>query len=188
MKIRTCFPAVAVLCLGALASCTSSPSTQKVPMSAALKPDASLQGRLLAEVNSYRQSKGSTSLKRNSGLDRMAQEHAEFLRRNRGKFGLYGKNVSHQGFDGRALRAREQLKMSTIGENVAAAKLSHDAAPSTLVKLWANSKGHDFNLRGGWTDTGIGVVVDGDGTVFAAQLFGTPSLSQMTTVDRFRQF
>lgn len=138
----------------------------------------------MTEVNSYRQSKGRQSLVRNPALDRMANEHSEFMRRNRGSFGVHGRNVTHDGFDGRALRARQLLNINTLGENVASAK---GRSVEDFVGLWANSAGHDYNMRGDWTETGIGVVVDEDGTVFATQVFGTPSISQMTLTDRFRQ-
>jgi hypothetical protein len=37
-----------------------------------------------------------------------------------------------------------------------------------------------------WKFTGVGVCVDKDGMVFSTQLFGTPSMGQMTLTDRFR--
>jgi len=45
-----------------------------------------------------------------------------------------------------------------------------------------------MNLKGGWTQTGIGVVVDADGTVFATQLFSNANRSPMTMVNRMRSF
>lgn len=179
-----CLLAVVALCGGLLSSCAAPPVTTKVPVSASSSAGTGLTGRLLSEVNSYRQSKGRNRLVRNPGLDRMASEHSEFMRRNRGRFGLHGRNVSHEGFDGRALKARQLLNISTLGENVASAK---GRSMSEIVQLWANSKGHDYNMRGDWTDTGVGVVIDEDGTVFATQVFGTPSISQMTLRDRLTQ-
>ena len=157
-------------------------------MSASLAPDTSLSGQVLQEVNSYRRSHGASELQRHSGLDRLAQEHSEYLRRNRGSFTLHGKNVSHIGFDGRALLARERYQMQNVSENVAAANYSGTSAASALVKLWAGSKGHESNMRSTWTHTGIGVVVDSDGTVFATELFATQSYSQLANHHRFSGF
>ncbi|MFD0894040.1 CAP domain-containing protein [Luteolibacter ambystomatis] len=186
MKIATCLPAVVALATGLLVSCAAPPVT-KVPVSfSASSADKSLGGQLLANVNSYRAAKGRNALVRNPGLDRMAQEHCEFMRLNRGKFSADGgKNVSHLGFEGRALKARSYLNITTLAENVAVAKTT--SMPS-FVRMWSNSKGHDYNMSASWTDTGIGVLVDKDGTVFATQLFGTPVLNRMEMADRLHQY
>lgn len=179
---------LAVACAGALASCANQPQKTKLPVSASLRPDSSLTGQVLTEVNSYRRSHGASDLQRHAGLDRLAHEHCEYLRQNRGKFGLYGKNVSHFGFEGRALVARERYQMMNVSENVAAANTGEKNAAPTLVKLWSESKDHEHNMRSAWTHTGVGVVVDSDGTVFSTQLFATVSSSQMTMRDRFNRF
>lgn len=190
MKKNHCIKAVAALCMCVLASCASQPTRTTVPMSSAsaAPSKASLSGSLHAEVNSYRRSHGAKNLQRHPGLDRLAQEHSEYLRKNRGTFSLHGKNVSHYGFEGRALAARQRFQMDDISENVVSAKASGGNPASMLVKLWAGSRNHNHNMRQSWSHTGIGVVVDADGTIFATQLFGTPNNSQMALTDRFRQF
>ena len=188
MKTNLCSLAAVALCTGFLASCASEPIITKVPMSAsssAASSDKSLSARLLNEVNAYRASKGAKALVRNPGLDRMAQEHSEFLRQNRGKFTLGGTNVSHLGFESRSLKARELFSMPTIGENVAA---MHSSSTTELVQAWARSSGHNFIMKADWEQTGIGLIVDTDGTLFATQIFGTPSNSQMEFNDRLRSF
>jgi uncharacterized protein YkwD len=171
-----------------LASCSSLPETQRMPVSASLRPDASLTGQVLREVNSYRRSHGAMELQRHAGLDRLAQQHCEYLRQHRGSFGLYGKNVSHYGFEGRASLAREAFQMDNLSENVAATGAGSKNPVPSLVSLWANSKDHEFNMRNSWTSTGIGVVVDSDGTVFATQLFATVPSASSITRDRFNRF
>lgn len=181
-----------VICLGALASCANPPEpsqTTRMAVSASLRPDSSLSGRIHQEVNAYRRSRGARELQRHAGLDRLAQQHCEYLRRNRGTFSLHGKNVSHFGFEGRAFVARERLNMASVSENVAAA--NHPGATdraATLIGLWKGSKDHHKNMIDDWTQTGIGVVVDSDGMVFATQLFATVNSSQMSMRDRFNQF
>ncbi len=192
MKTYPYLKVMAVACVGALASCATEPETKtkttRMPVSAALRPDSSLSGKVLQEVNSYRRSHGTSDLERHAGLDRLAQEHCEYLRQHRGSFSLSGKNVSHMGFEGRALVARERYQMQSISENVAAANYPGMKAAPTLVKMWSESKGHDQNMRSSWTHTGLGVVVDSDGMVFCTQLFATVSQSQMTTRQRFGGF
>ena len=182
---------LAVICLGTLASCANPPEssqTTRLPVSASLRPDSSLSSRIHQDVNSYRRSRGERELQRHPGLDRLAQQHCEYLRRNRGTFSVYGKNVSHYGFEGRALVARERFNMASVSENVAAANHPGADRSSTLINLWKGSKDHHKNMTDDWTLTGIGAVVDSDGMVFATQLFATEDHSQMSMRDRFNQF
>ena len=62
------------------------------------------------------------------------------------------------------------------------------SAPAILVKLWSESKDHEFNMRQEWTQTGVGAVVDSDGTVYSTQIFATVANFQMTTRNRFNSF
>lgn len=177
-----------VFCAAALASCANPPESTRIQVSASLRPDTSVSGRLFDEVNSYRRSQGAKDVQRHSGLDRLAQEHCEYLRRNRGSFSIYGRNVSHFGFEGRALAARERYNMASVSENVAAANYPGKNSPSLIVELWKESKDHHKNMVDSWTHSGIGVVVDSDGMVFATQLFSTVNNSQLVMRERFNSF
>ncbi len=167
-----------------------------MPVSASLRPEAPASSRsnspattrLFDEVNSYRLSQGAREVQRHPGLDRLAQEHCEYLRRNRGTFSVYGKNVSHFGFEGRALAARERFQMSSVSENVAAANYPGRNAAPVIVELWKNSRDHHKNMTDDWTHSGIGVVVDSDGMVFATQLFSTKNYSQLAMRERMNSF
>jgi uncharacterized protein YkwD len=165
-----------------LVSCGPQLTSQPVNFTAAGQTSADAVFR---QVNVYRRSKGVSPLVRHPGLDRLAQQHSEFLRKNRGKFSLHGKNVSHDGFESRAAAARHQYKIMTLHENVAAGSRG-----TNLVQTWSNSRAHEHAMRGKWPLTGVGVVVDGDGMVFATQLFGTApsSNSQMELRERFGMY
>lgn len=179
-----------------LASCGPQLSSTTVPMSSANAPslpvprgDGSLAGKIHAGVNSYRSSIGREALPRHSGLDRMARQHSEFMRENRGKFKLGGSaNISHYGFTERALAAQRLMGMSNVAENVATCNGRGDQSAPVLVNAWKASSGHAKSMKGKWDATGIGVVVDDDGTVFATQIFANRSHSHMTMTDRMRQF
>ncbi len=190
MKTYPYMKVIVAACVGALASCATVPQITRMPMSATLHPhpDSSLSGRVLQEVNIYRRNHGASDLQRHSGLDRLAQEHCEYLRQHRGSFGIYGGNVSHFGFEGRADMARERYSMLSCSENVAAAEYHGKNPGPLLVSLWAASKGHEFNMRSAWTHTGIGVVVDSDGMVFSTQIFATVTNSQLTNRQKFGAF
>jgi len=173
-----------------LASCGPKLDSTTVLMSTGpvTKSDGSIAGNIHAQVNSYRQTKGESALPRHAGLDRMAQQHSEFMRRNRGKFGGASGNLTHYGFEERSLNAQRTMSMSSVGENVATCSGNFGSAADTLFSAWKGSSSHEKNIRGHWNATGIGVVVDDDGTVFATQLFGTQSHSHMAMSNRMRQF
>jgi len=190
MNNTTELKVIAIACTAALASCAgTSPQNTRIPVSATpSKQDSSLRGQLLQEVNTYRRNHGGQELQRHAGLDSLAQKHSEFLRQNRGKFEFDGKNVSHMGFEGRALLARRQYNMLSCAENVATTSNTSEGTASTLVSTWTKSSQHKKNILGSWTHTGVGIVKDSDGTVFATQLFGIVSDSQMTARNRFNGF
>ncbi len=187
MKTHPYIKIIMVACLGALASCATPAKTIKVPVSAP-SSDSSLSGKVFAKVNAYRQQHGASVLQRHAGLDKLAQQHCEYLRKHRGSFSIYGTTVSHFGFEGRAAYAREAFQMESVSENVAASGSYSKDQPASLVSLWAGSKGHNQNMLNSWTYTGVGVVVDDDGTVFSTQLFSTVSNSQLTMHRRFTGF
>ena len=188
MKVITFTPFAAAAML--LASCGPKLDSTKVLTSTGpvSKSDGSIAGQLYSQVNSYRQAKGASALPRHAGLDRMAQQHSEFMRQNRGKFEGASGNLSHYGFEERSLNAQRTMSMTSVGENVASCSGKSSGAADTLFGAWRGSSGHEKNMRGQWSATGIGVVVDDDGTVFATQLFGTQSHSHMALSDRMRQF
>ena len=160
---------------------TSDSSVYQSPLSAQVYKDSNL----------YRNEVGAGTLQRHAGLDRLALQHCEYLRANRGKFNLHGKNVSHSGSEGRSMMAMKAFQMLNCSENVAwTSTTGSDAVTSSsLLTLWKRSSSHDAALRDpSWTHTGVGTLRDADGTVFATQLFGTANRSQMIMRDRFNSF
>lgn len=170
------------------ASCASDLDTTKVPMAKSSASGKSGQvSELHAAMNGYRQSIGKAPLRRHSGLDRMAQQHCEFMARNRGKFTLGSENISHYGFEDRALVAQRAYSMQNVAENVAGGPINGNVA-STLVDAWTESKKHIFNIKGSWDATGIGVYTTSDGMVYATQIFATENRSHMALRDRMSSF
>lgn len=188
MKTYTYLKVIAVACVGALASCATQPKPTRMPVSASLHPESSPTGLVFQEVNSYRRNHGATDLQRHAGLDRLAQEHCQYLLQHRGTFSFLGKNVSHIGFESRTLVARERYQMESISENVVAANHPGKNPAPTLVKLWSESEGHEHNMRSSWTHTGIGLVVDSDGMLFCTQLFATINYTHLASRQRFSGF
>jgi uncharacterized protein YkwD len=186
IRFWSAIPTLAVL-LAPCAPGLEKPSTTTIPVATA-PAGHRLAGSIHAQVNAYRQSVGKPALRRHPGLDRLAQQHSEFMRRNRGKFGKGNAgNLTHLGFEERTMMAQRGMGMSDVSENVGSCRGTNHPA-DTLVGAWKKSKGHHMNLKAGWTQTGIGVVVDNDGTVFATQLFGNVNRSHQAMSNRMRAF
>jgi len=173
MKTSFALQLFAWVCLTPMAARADQPMILTVPVSASAQSNYFLSAQAFQAVNAYRRSIGAFVLPRHAGLDHLAQQHCEYLRQHRGTFVLDGKNVSHIGFDGRAIYARNVYHMDNIGENIAATnQVSGNPGPA-LVSLWKNSKSHQLTMAGAWACSGMGLVVDADGMVFAVQLFAT---------------
>lgn len=171
-----------------LASCGPQLTTTTVPMSSqpVSKGDGTLEGSIHAQVNSFRSSVGRKEVRRHAGLDKMAQQHSDYMRASRGKSS--GGSLTHFGFEERALKAQRMMSMGEVAENIATCSRQGNNAVPVLVNAWKNSTGHMKNMKGQWDVTGIGVSVDSDGTVFATQIFANEDNSHMTMSHRMRQF
>jgi uncharacterized protein YkwD len=132
-----------------------------------------LAGELFEEVNGYRRSRGRAGLERHGGLDRLAQAHSEYMRSHRGTFSLSGKNISHIGFESRVMAAKQYYEMENVSENLIAGNRPGGLSARQMVEEWKTSAGHHRNMWDRWEYTGVGVVVDSDGHVFATQIYAT---------------
>lgn len=179
MKSIPCVKLFAAVLTVAFSSCAPpSPTVSRVPVSSALGGDGSLSGQVFDAVNSYRTAKGKGALPRHHGLDRLAQQHCDYLVKTAGNYSIYGKDVSHIGFEGRALAARQSYNITNLSENVVSST-NHSARH--LVNVWAGSKGHSYNMSTDWACTGVATAVTADGRVISTQIFGTaPSTSHLT--------
>lgn len=147
----------------------------------------SLANSLHQTVNNHRKSKGKAPLKRHSGLDRLAYQHSKYMSQNRGDFSLGSKNISHYGFENRALVAKRSYRMENVAENVAGGKISGNIS-NTLLDSWNRSAKHSYNMMSDWDVTGLGVYVTDEGIVYATQLFATENRSHTALMDRMTGF
>ena len=128
-----------------------------------------LSSQVFLEVNSYRLERHKLALRRDTGLDRLAHDHAEFLLLHRGTYGPNGSDANHHGFGARAQTAQLTMGFGQVAENVVCCR-SRNAA--TLVRLWSKSKAHEQTMLAPYQYTGIGTVVANDGMVFSVEMFG----------------
>lgn len=186
MKTFPCVKLFATALMVAFSSCAQPPpAVSRVQVSSALGGDSSLSGQVFDEVNSYRAAKGKAALQRHHGLDRLAQQHCDYLVKTAGSYGIYGKDVSHIGFEGRSLAARQSYNITNLSENVVSST-NHSA--KHLVNVWAGTKGHSYNMSTDWACTGVATAYTADGRVISTQIFGTsPSTSHLTLKKRFNR-
>jgi uncharacterized protein YkwD len=167
-------------------SCASDLTVERVSMrqSGATSDTAD---RLHQSINAHRRTIGKPALRRHSGLDRLAYQHSRFMAANRGKFTLGSENISHYGFEDRALMAKRAYRMQSVAENVAGGKIEGDI-PAALLSSWTTSTKHNYNLSQDWDATGLGVHVADDGMVYATQLFAMENRSHSALTDRLTSF
>ena len=170
-----------------LTSCAPSPSSDEHVTNHQRSQTSSTTDKLHDTINNYRKSKGAKTLKRHSGLDKLAYQHSKYMAENRGEFTLGSKNISHYGFENRARVAKSGYRMQSVAENVAGGKISANI-PQTLLKSWNLSNKHAHNLVADWDVTGLGVYITEDSIVYATQLFATENKSNMALMDRMRRF
>lgn len=180
MKLH--LPLLAIVLAGPIFTGVScAPQKPTVAAAAAAYSVSSSSTAIFRDVNAYRAKFGKPPLVRHQGLDRLAQAHSDFLLKNRGQFELSKTgNVSHLGFDGRAILTKAKYGIVNLHENVAAGPRG-----ASMARMWAASKAHEPNMRADWPYTGVGVAVAPDGTIFATQLFGSAPASHRELRQKF---
>lgn len=149
------------LSLGFTACSSSSPSTQSNEGGG--ENISQLRQTALNLANQQRKSNGVNSLKLNSELNAIAQDHAA----------LYAaSNAPYSKKESRNRRAKARRKGYYIVENVGkVAGQNSQRALSSLMNFWRNSPGNAKRFRNSsWTQTGIGMVKK-DGVLYVSQNF-----------------
>jgi uncharacterized protein YkwD len=177
--------AVAALGIACLVSCAAPAKTITVYMSSSTRDETSLSNQVFREVNSYRRDRNKKDLISHPGLARLAREHAQFLRLNRGKYGAGVSDANHIGFANRAMKAQYTMGFGRVAENVVCC---HGGGGATFVRLWSHSPPHNATMIGAYQYTGIGTVVDKDGMVFSVQLFAVAKSPVIEPAGHFGEF
>lgn len=82
--------------------------------------------------------------------------------------------MGHDGFQDRIAKLRAKTPIAAAAENIAASNGIRDVAGSA-VSGWAASPGHRKNMADIFTETGVGVAVARNGTVYVTQIYLTPA-------------
>lgn len=164
--------ALAVAACVGWVSCGSGTSPGPMPSSAALS-SRSVDARIFEYVNLSRVSGGGRAVERDAFLDKLALEHAQAsMRKGRGAA------LGHDGFQSRFQAAHQGVGAVMFAENVHRVPASSADPARRVVEEWAASPVHRKNQYGSWNRTGVGVVRDSEGWLWAVQVFASvPSRS-----------
>jgi uncharacterized protein YkwD len=148
-------------------------STASVTVTAAPPPtppppadSAGCEQSLFNAVNALRASNGKAALTRNSYIDGLCRQHAQYMANQNG--------LSHDNVNSRYTAIYANVPgMHTCAENVLQANMPCDAG--YMANMWFNSPGHNANmLNAAYNIAGMGIVVDANGKIWACQMFAGP--------------
>jgi uncharacterized protein YkwD len=117
-------------------------------------------------VNAVRTSNGKAPLTRNAYIDGLCRQHAQYMA---------GQGVlSHDNADARCNAIFTNISgMHACAENVLQNNVPCDA--NDMAQQWFNSTLHKTNtLNAAYTQSGMGIVIDGNGKIWACQMFAGP--------------
>jgi uncharacterized protein YkwD len=114
-------------------------------------------------INEYRAEQGLVKLDYSKTVSSQCLKHSEGMASGEVEF-------SHDGFPDRAAILKEELGSGSAAENVAYNWGQTDPV-QTAVDGWINSTGHKNNIEGGYTLTGVGIAMSGDGKYYFTQMF-----------------
>lgn len=169
MRIHQLLPLFLTATLVALNSCVQHTGLMPEPRPSAGARD--LADQVFHKINRYRSRNRLPMLERHEGLDQLALAHTQRLVEKRGSSWVHGKNVNHIGAEWRAETAYARYGMQRFGENVAAILSGPDDTAEHLLLMWKTSYPHNRTMLGNWTHSGLSVLIDDDGAVFATQIF-----------------
>jgi uncharacterized protein YkwD len=120
---------------------------------------------VFALTNAERVANDLPALAWNSTLASAARKHAQDMADRD-----YFAHESPEGLSSGDRATAEGYAWQMVGENLAMGQ----RAAADVVQAWMNSEGHRANiLQDGFTDMGVGVAANADGTLYWVQMFGT---------------
>ena len=121
--------------------------------------DKQIEIEILEEINTYRISKGLSSLSKLNIIKSQTFSHTNHM--------VESNKISHDNFPSRSAFLKERTGAKKVGENVA---VGFQTAES-IVRGWVNSEGHRKNLEGSYTHFDISAEQNDNGTWFYTNIF-----------------
>lgn len=111
------------------------------------------------KINEYRISKGLTPLEKINHISYLSEGHDEYM--------ITTKIVDHSYFNEREQNLKTTLGAKKVGENIA---YGYETISSTF-NAWLNSDLHRMNIEGDYTNFGVAVRKDNNGTMYITNIF-----------------
>lgn len=160
-----------VVCVLVLSSALGEAPRAQTPsrVSAAPRPASELERETDRAVQDYRAGKGLPPLARTFALDELARQHSRDMAAR-----AFAAHRSPEGTGTGERASAAGIAFLKIAENIARTRGVEDPV-RVAVDGWIHSPSHRASLLDpGYTETGIGVAVTSDGTVYFTQLFLRP--------------
>jgi uncharacterized protein YkwD len=146
--------------------------TQSVTITVAAAPPpppgdaATCEQALFDAVNTLRVADGKLALTRNGYIDGLCRQHAQYM--------ASAGTLSHDNFNARFNAIVANIPgMHACAENVLQNNLPCNA--NAMAQQWFTSPMHNANmLNAAYTISGMGIVIDGGGKIWACQMFAGP--------------
>lgn len=135
-------------------------------LAALAPPGEPLESAVFRQVNQWRTGHSLPALRWNEHAAEQARQHSKAIAAGR-------RRIGHDGFAERLAKLRAIAPIAAAAENIAVSSGVRDAAGSA-VSGWAASPGHRKNMADNFTETGVGVAVARNGTVYVTQIYLTP--------------
>ncbi|MEZ4782017.1 MAG: CAP domain-containing protein [Flavobacteriaceae bacterium] len=162
MKSPTLLPALALLALLSLSSCsTDAIEEDKIDaISSSYVPQTkTIEVEVLELINTHRISLGLTPLNAMNVIKAQAYGHTDYMIKN--------DEVSHANFYQRKNNLINQAGAISVAENVAYAF----STPESVVNAWLNSEGHKNVIEGDYTNFDISAEMDENGKWYYTNIF-----------------
>ncbi|MCD8485345.1 MAG: CAP domain-containing protein [Desertifilum sp.] len=125
-----------------------------------------LEQALHQQVNAYRQTQGLQPLQLDDRMSQLARTHSQNMASGGVAFG-------HGGSQQRFSAIAQQVPYSQVAENVAY-NFGHSNPIEQAVQGWIRSSGHQRNMAGNYSLTGIGIARNARGEYYFTQIFVRP--------------
>jgi uncharacterized protein YkwD len=162
MKSPTLLPALALLALLSLSSCsTDAIEEDKIDaISSSYVPQTkTIEVEVLELINTHRISLGLAPLNGMNAIKAQAYGHTDYMIKN--------DEVSHANFYQRKNNLINQAGAISVAENVAYAF----STPESVVNAWLNSEGHKNVIEGDYTNFDISAEMDENGKWYYTNIF-----------------
>jgi uncharacterized protein YkwD len=124
--------------------------------------DREVAAEVLRLINAYRESKRLSPFVSEPIVYQQALEHSLAMVKN--------DDLSHDGFDKRVKEINKTIFSMASAENVAFNQ-GEDNPAKTAFEQWKTSRGHNKNMLGNYTHTGLAVAKSNDGKYYFTQIF-----------------